>query len=265
MPPAPPRASLTDVVPRRTLIIIAVVLLAVVGTVLAIALSGGDDDGGSGKNAGGPGTAADRRPATGSAPDADGSGTPASQDPATGADGQQPGDDDAGDADDDADDKKRSGAPEGYRNVSYDRHQFSMALPEGWKAHPVRVGGRVYEGGRIYRGDAEFPRVQVDFNDSPRSDAAAAWRSSESGARSSMPGYRGLGISSVEWRGYPTVADWRFERQQGGKRVRVLNRGFKKDDDQGYAIMVTCEKDKWDEEECRTLRNTAFQTFHPTG
>ena len=44
-PPRPvPRAPLTDVVPRRTLVIIAVVVaLAVLGTVLALTLNGGDD------------------------------------------------------------------------------------------------------------------------------------------------------------------------------------------------------------------------------
>ncbi|WP_107430084.1 serine/threonine-protein kinase, partial [Streptomyces murinus] len=45
LPPRPvPKASLTDVVPRRTLVVVAVVVaLAVIGTVLAVALSGGDD------------------------------------------------------------------------------------------------------------------------------------------------------------------------------------------------------------------------------
>ncbi|MGC5410917.1 serine/threonine protein kinase, partial [Streptomyces sp. DT225] len=54
-PVTPPRASLTDVVPRRTLAIIAaVIVLAVLGTVLALTLGGGDDtpDDSGGKNAG---------------------------------------------------------------------------------------------------------------------------------------------------------------------------------------------------------------------
>ncbi|MEU1161648.1 protein kinase, partial [Streptomyces sp. NPDC005921] len=50
-----PRAPITDVVPKRTLVIIAVVVvLAVLGTVLALTLGGGDDDDskGSGKSGG---------------------------------------------------------------------------------------------------------------------------------------------------------------------------------------------------------------------
>ncbi|MFH8366148.1 protein kinase [Streptomyces sp. NPDC018031] len=270
-PPAPPRASITDVVPRRTLIIIAVVVaLAVLGTVLAVALNGDDGEAG-GKNAGGreSGAAAGREPGgTGSDPDADGSEQPTGQQSPSTKPSDEPRNDDDADADgkDGKDDgKEKNRLPDGYAPLSYGRHHFTMALPEGWKAHSISVNGQVYDGGRIYRGAAEFPRVQVDFNSSPRSDAAAAWRAAEGGARGSMPGYRGLGIATVDWRGYPTVADWRFERRQGGQTVRVVNRGFKKDGDQGYAIMITCEKDKWDEPECKTLRNTAFKTFKPTG
>ncbi|WP_413796791.1 hypothetical protein [Streptomyces iranensis] len=79
-----------------------------------------------------------------------------------------------------------------------------------------------------------------------------------------MSGYKGLGIKSVDWHGYPTVADWEFERDQDGKRVRVLNRGFKADSSHGFAILITCEASKWDDKECVTLRRTAFDTFKIT-
>jgi eukaryotic-like serine/threonine-protein kinase len=76
-------------------------------------------------------------------------------------------------------------------------------------------------------------------------------------------GYRKISIKSVSWRGYPTVGDWQFERDEDGVRVRVLNRGFRVDDSHGYAIMITCKAGEWDDDECRTLRKTAFSTFKP--
>ncbi|WFB07880.1 protein kinase [Streptomyces sp. LX-29] len=277
-PPSPPRASITDVVPRRTLVIIAVVVaLAIVGTVLAIVLSGGDSDNSGAKNTSastGAGAGADKD--QGDAGDKgvenkDGSGS--SADSQQGQAGEEPqsdaeeGSDDAesddkkpeDDAEKDADkgDAGKDALPSGYERLQDEAFHFVMGLPKGWDGHPVPN----YSGGRIYRSSDQFPRVQIDFNPNPKDDAAAAWRAAEPGARQTMSGYRGLGIKEVDWRGFPTVADWQFERDQGGTRVRVLNRGFKVDDSHGYAIMITCEKDKWDDEECQALRKTAFASF----
>jgi hypothetical protein len=84
------------------------------------------------------------------------------------------------------------------------------------------------------------------------------------GTRSLSDGYKHLGIKTVEYNGYPTVADWSFERNQKGMRIRVLNRGFKADAKHGYSIMVSCKASEWDGAECRTLRDTAFATFKQT-
>ncbi|MFC0600453.1 protein kinase [Streptomyces palmae] len=266
-PPAPPRASITDVVPRRTLLIVAVgIALAVIATVLAITLSG-DDSQDSGK---GTGTAAGSAKGSGTASGSDdhpnqGGSQPADPSASAGQDDSQgSGDEDKGkgkgkDGNDDSGKGDRR-LPAGFAVLKGGDHHFTIALPKGWTPHSIPN----YGGGRIYRGGSDFPRVQVDYNSSPKSDAAAAWRSAAPGAARTMPGYRGLGIRTVEWRGYDTVADWSFERRQNGTTVRVLNRGFKTDDTHGYAIMITCEKDKWDEKECRTLRQTAFKTFRPT-
>lgn len=103
----------------------------------------------------------------------------------------------------------------------------------------------------------------MDFTSSPGDSAEAAWRAQEQSVRDSSTDYERLSIESVEWRDYPTVADWEFERTEDGQRVRVLNRGFVVDEDHGYAIMITCPADEWDGAECRTLRETAFETFQP--
>ncbi|MFH8985152.1 serine/threonine-protein kinase [Streptomyces varsoviensis] len=254
-PSMPPRASITDVVPKRTLLVVAVVVvLAVVGTVLAVALSG-DDDGsdksGSGAKNGKAASAGSAPAAAGGAKDEKGTGQPtvsASTDDAARRPARTAGAD---------------GLPEGYEPVKNGEYHFSIAMPKGWK----QTGTAGEHSGAIYSAAGGFPRLQVDFGAQPQSDAAASWHAAENGARNGgMPGYEGISIAPVDkWpgHGYPTVADWVFERDQNGKRVQVVNRGFKVDDSHGYAIMITCEKDKWKDAQCRELREAAFASFKP--
>nr|WP_206506426.1 serine/threonine-protein kinase [Streptomyces chrestomyceticus] len=246
-PAGPPRASVTDVVPRRTLVIAAVVVvLAVLGTVLAFALSGGDEKD-SGRAAGADKAATG---AVGSAPASAGdtADEPADGTPGGGQNGQngKPGGD-----------GKDKAVPQGYGTVSHPGFHFAVALPSGWKQ--TDTAGQ--NSGAIFSASGGFPRVQIDYNAKPGSDAAAAWRSLEPAVRGSVQDYRRIDIKPIAWRGYPTVADWSFTRKQSGQDVRVLNRGFRADDQHGYAIMVTCKADAWDAAECRNLRDTAFATF----
>ncbi|MGW1073810.1 protein kinase domain-containing protein [Streptomyces sp. NPDC002537] len=223
------KASVMEVVPRRTLVIVAVVVvLAVIGTVLAFAMNNnGGDKGAEGK---GVGTASASVPG----------GPPGA------VTGGQPG----------------TAGKASFARVENDAYQFEIDMPKGWQ----QTGTAGDHSGAVYSAAGGFPRLQVDFGPDPQSDAAKAWREAETGAKRSMKNYKGLGIDEVHgWDGrdYPTVADWSFERDQDGKRVRVLDRGFKVDDDHGYAIMITCEKAKWDGPECRELRETALRTFTP--
>ncbi|MFF8499787.1 serine/threonine-protein kinase [Streptomyces anulatus] len=277
-PAASTRASITDVVPRRTLAIIAaVVALAILGTVLALTL-GDDADKGGGRGD----TAASAGASSGGADDKgddtgggsagekgggqkEGQGTDdgrASEDP-TGDDADGSG------ADDSTDDDSTDGAadpgdalPAGYEQVTDTRFRFTMAMPEGFKRTAIAGSnsGGIYNDKR-----GSFPRVQVDFNSSPKDDAVAAWRGAVGSAKVLSDGYKHGGIKKVEYNGYPTVADWTFERSHNGVRVKVLNRGFKVDAKRGYSIMISCKVDEWDGDECRTLRETAFATFTPTG
>ncbi|MFD8331716.1 serine/threonine-protein kinase [Streptomyces solisilvae] len=279
----PPRASITDVVPKRTLIIIAVVVaLAVLGTVLAIVLSDGGDGGGSAKG----GSGGDKSTSAGASGDTkdgqgtDKSGQSAGESPKAGNSGGKSGEQPGKDASEAADDNSgkggggsgddggggkgkenggKGGLPDGYRTVKSSDFPFSMAMPEGWSVHSGS-----YSGSRKYYGGSSIPRIQIDFTNSPRSDAAADWHKGEENARRTMSGYKGLGIKSIDWNGYPTVADWEFERNQDGKRVRAINRGFKADGSHGFAILITCEASKWNDKECTTLRQTAFDTFKIT-
>ncbi|QLE72539.1 serine/threonine protein kinase [Streptomyces rectiverticillatus] len=253
------RKPILETVPRRTLVVAAVVVvLAVLGTVLAFALSGGDDEGGKeGKSAtkhvpsAGASGKADAQGKGGkdlkvkSASAAASAGAAASASVSVSVPGGQGGPDIAG-----------------FKRIENDEYHFTIAVPEGWK----QTGTAGEHSGAIYSASGGFPRVQVDFGSDPKSDAAKEWRDADAGARHSMPNYKGLSVQEIRgWEGhdYPTIADWSFERDQNGRRVQVLNRGFKVDDERGYAIMITCEKGKWGDAECRALRDAAFRTFTP--
>ncbi|WTB23028.1 protein kinase [Streptomyces virginiae] len=280
--PSPVKAPLTDVMQRRTIVLAAaalVVVLAVVGSLIAYAFS--DDDkktkdeskGGNGKPT--PAASAPKDPGTGGAggtsPKPSGNtgetggnangtaGTGASAGTGTGAGGQQT---PAASQGQGATSGGAGGAlPPGFfveRNFGF---HFTMAMPEGFKQ--TATAGE--NSGGIYSRDGGFPRIQVDYTDKPGDDARLAWVKSAPAVAGSSTNYRPIRIDTVDYRGYPTVADWEFEREQKGIRVRVLNRGFKLDATHGYAIMISCAADQWDGAECTQMRNVAFETFQPLG
>ncbi|WKN16862.1 serine/threonine protein kinase [Streptomyces sp. JUS-F4] len=276
-PPAPPastRASITDVVPRRTLAIIAaVVALAILGTILALTLGDGDGNGGKDDTAASAGASAggadgDKGDTGGGSAGGKGDGQKEGQGKEDGRASEDPSgegsDDPKGDAPegDEGDDPAAGDSlPAGYEEVTDTRFHFTMAMPGDFK----RTGIAGTNSGGIYNAaQGSFPRVQVDFNSSPKDDAAAAWRGAVGSAKVLSDGYKHGSIKKVEYNGYPTVADWTFERNHNGVRVRVLNRGFKVDAKRGYSIMISCKIDEWDGDACRTLRDTAFATFTPT-
>ncbi|MGW1927528.1 serine/threonine protein kinase, partial [Streptomyces massasporeus] len=149
--------------------------------------------------------------------------------------------------------------PAGYTLVTNDRFHFSMAMPASFEVRSIPG----YSGGGIFSESGGFPRIQVDFNSSPKDNAAAAWELGKIGVAATSKNYKHFGIRTVSYKGYPTVADWEFERTQQGMRVHVLNRGFKVDATHGYSIMVSCKAEEWNGAECKTLRDTAFATFSP--
>lgn len=276
-PRPPARASLTDVVPRRTLVIVAVVAaLAVLGTVLAVALNGPDGKpqgrstdetsassgattGGDAKGGTDKGRTADPGQGTTPSPGAGQSDGPTPDSGKGNDDGDDDGQDDSDDSKTDGPPKGGASLPEGYVKVSDDRFHFTMAMPKGFARNDI---AGVSSGG-IYNRNGGYPRVQVDFNASPKDDASAAWAAARLGVAATSNNYKHLGIRPVDYNGYPTTADWEFERDSNGMRTHVLNRGFKVDAKRGYSIMVTCKASEWNGKECRTLRETAFDTFKP--
>ncbi|MFJ8658036.1 protein kinase [Streptomyces sp. NPDC093795] len=282
--PTPARASLTDVVPRRTLVIIAAVaVLALLGTIFAVSLNGGGDGDNQGKETGG--TTASAGASAGGDASGGSAGSDGGKGETPGGPGQQggaqPGDDGstgAGSTGTDGTTGSTGGSngngvtpsgkpggdtgaqlPAGYTLVTNERFHFSMAMPSTFKARAIPG----YSGGAVFSESGGFPRIQVDFNASPKDDAAAAWELGKIGVAATSKGYKHFGIRTVSYKGYPTVADWEFERVQQGMRVHVLNRGFKVDARHGYSIMISCKAEEWNGAECRTLRETAFATFSP--
>ncbi|WP_340558751.1 serine/threonine-protein kinase [Streptomyces sp. GSL17-111] len=260
---------------------IAIVVLGVLGAVLAFTLNSGDGDEqdppGSSDTADSGGTGEDEgdgaeKPGNGDQADrgksADGAGAEGAD--ASGAeDGGSDGGEDAKGEDGDAaargggDDGGEDGAdaaPEGYATVTDEQFRFAMALPEGWER--VRIAGQ--NSGGVYAAESgAAPSVQVDYTNAPGDDAVAAWEQLERAVKGTFPQYERVGLEEVAWRDYPTVADWSYEYTRDGERMRALNRGFRVDGGRGHAILVTCQADEWDGKECRTLRETAFDTFEP--
>lgn len=242
---------------RRTLTVAAVAVAAVLALLAVFALDRGGDKGGA-KSDGG--AASSGKGGADRSKDKD---VPDAEKKDKGGEGRKenpPPKPSASSGGEDEEDESGGGPslPDDYTRVTDKRFHFSMAMPEGFK--PSGVAGR--NSGAKYS-DGGLPKIQVDFSSQPLKDAAAGWRAQEPAVKGSSSGYKRISIKSVSWRGYPTVGDWQFERDEDGDRVRVLNRGFRVDDSHGYAIMITCKADKWDDEECRTLRKTAFKTFEP--
>ncbi|MEU3189317.1 serine/threonine-protein kinase [Streptomyces sp. NPDC006992] len=244
----------------RTLAIAAAAVLAVVLVIVLIVVNSGGDSGGKGSGA------ADSSAGNGEGGTREGEQATAGK---AGQDGDTSGDDGQGSGEDkgegEKDDKKGeedgSALPDGYALVKDSRFHFSVALPEGWK--PAGIAGK--NSGRKYASPGGgYPRIQIDHTSSPGGDAVGAWRDLESAVKGSSSGYESLGIKKVEWRDYPTVADWQFLRKENGKKVHALDRGFKVDGKNGYAILITCEADAWEDKACTTLRKAAFETFEPS-
>ncbi|WP_340385173.1 serine/threonine-protein kinase [Streptomyces sp. SS7] len=255
LPPRPvPKAPLTDVVPKRTLVIIAVVVvLAVLGTVLALTLGGGDDDtaSGSGKSGGstvatgGAGASAETKGDDSDGSRADGS-TPRS---GSGASGSTPGNTTAaGGSGSDVsatDDSRAATTHEGTR--------YSIGLPTGWKFQTSGAAGDRFTG-------PDGQRLLVAWTTTPKDDPVADWKNQERYMQRSN--YRKIRIQAVNYRGWNT-ADWEFTYAEGGTAYRVVDRGFVVSDSQGYALMYTAKAGTWSTELRKSTWQTLTDTFTP--
>ncbi|MFB6768945.1 protein kinase [Streptomyces sp. NPDC056337] len=252
-----PRAPLTDVVPRRTLIVIAViVVLAVLGTVLALTLGGDDEKGAEGGNGGKPVASAGP---SGETKQDDEGGTEtdgAASDPATDGDASGAPDGGAsasGDADGGSPD---AGKSEGEKDVAATHkggQGYRIGLPEGWKFASTGASGDRFTG-------PGGQKLLVAWTSTPKGDPVADWKNQERYMVRSQ--YKKIRIEKVGYRGWNT-ADWEFTYADGGTRYRTVDRGFVVNDHQGYALMYTAKADDWDGDLRRDTWQTLTKSFEP--
>ncbi|MEU3276904.1 serine/threonine-protein kinase [Streptomyces antibioticus] len=255
-----PRAPLTDVVPKRTLVIIAVVVaLAVLGTVLALVFNGGDDD-----SAGGPANGGGARTVASGSPSADtkddekgGTGTDGSASDGSAA-GSTPGDDatvDSGTATNgstgatEVSDTGKGGAVSTYKGGQ----GYSIGLPDGWKFESTDSAGDRFTG-------PDGQKLLVAWTSTPKGDPVADWRSQERYMTRSQ--YKKIRIAAVDYRGWNT-ADWEFTYQENGTKYRTVDRGFVVSDSQGYALMYTAKAAQWGSELRKSTWKALTETFTP--
>lgn len=262
LPPRPvPRAPLTDVVPKRTLVIIAVVIvLAVIGVVLAFTL-GGDDDGSKGskhtsgakadssvsasasastgtkKDSGDTGSTGGAQ--TDSTATASASGSTASS--GTGA---------SGGSGDEAD-----GSSGGAAVVkTYKGSQgFSIGLPAGWSYQSTDSAGV-----RLTGPDGQ--KLLIAWTSTPKNNPVADWQNQEQYMTRS--GYTRIRIEKVDYRSWNT-ADWEFTYEDGGTKYRTIDRGFVVNSHLGYALMYTAKAANWGTELRKDTWTTLTKTFEP--
>ncbi|MFF7469501.1 protein kinase [Streptomyces sp. NPDC008092] len=267
-----PKAPLTDVVPRRTLVIIAVVVvLAVLGTVLAIVLNGGDGDSkGSGKSGGSKavasaGASASSGSGSGSG-STSGSGDSTKQDTSGGTrtDGDASAADTSGSDDSDgsgddassASNSSGSGSDSGSAPVvqTYKGGQgYSIGLPKGWKFQTSSSAGDRFTG-------PDGQKLLIAWTSTPKDDPVADWENQERYMVRSQ--YQKIRIAQVSYRSWNT-ADWEFTYVDGGTEYRTIDRGFVVSSKQGYALMYTAKADDWSSELRKDTWKTLTASFQP--
>ncbi|MGW5368119.1 serine/threonine-protein kinase [Streptomyces sp. NPDC004009] len=260
LPPRPvPRAPLTDVVPRRTLVIIvAVVALAVLGTVLALVIGGGgSDDRGSGAAPSAPSSVKEDKGASGKA-GADGGtrtdGTtpaPASTGPSSDAASASASGDDHSGSSGSSGSKGDGGAP--VESTHKSGQGYSIGLPKGWKYQSTGAAGDRYTG-------PDGQKLLVAWTSTPKNDPVADWKNQERSMVRSQ--YQRIRIEKVGYRGWNT-ADWEFTYSDGGTRYRTIDRGFVVNDHLGHALMYTAKAAKWDGDLRERTWRTLTKSFEP--
>ncbi|MFI7393610.1 serine/threonine-protein kinase [Streptomyces tendae] len=253
-----PRAPLTDVVPRRTLIIIAVVVaLAVLGTVLALTL-GGDDDKGAEGGSGGKAVASAGASGDTKQDDESGTGTdgaasdPAASEEASGA-APDAGPGASGEAGDTSDDAGKSDDDEDVATTHKGGQGYRIGLPEGWKFTTTGSSGDRFTGPR-------GQKLLVAWTSTPKGDPVADWKNQERYMVRSN--YQKIRIEKVDYRDWNT-ADWEFTYTDGGTKYRTVDRGFVVNDHQGYALMYTAKAADWGDDLRRDTWRTLSKTFVP--
>ncbi|MFF9583865.1 protein kinase [Streptomyces achromogenes] len=256
LPPRPvPKAPLTDVVPKRTLVVIvAVVVLAVLGTVLAFALSDSGDDGKDNGAKPAAGASAEQGKDTAKSPDGgvrtDGASSAST---ATGSAVDAGASPSAGAPDASAASGGEDGGSAPVESTRKGGQGYSIGLPKGWKYQTTGRAGDRYTGPR-------GQKLLVAWTDTPKDDPVADWRNQERGMVRSQ--YHKVRIEKVGYRGWNT-ADWEFTYADDGTTFRTIDRGFVVNDHLGYALMYTARDADWHGDLRKDTWKTLTKSFRP--
>ncbi|MFJ9540378.1 serine/threonine-protein kinase [Streptomyces sp. NPDC101225] len=258
LPPRPvPRAPLSDVVPKRTLVIIAVVVvLAVLGTVLALTLGGDDGKDTNGAKSGGGKPAASASAGASTKEDVSGGtrtdkGGDAAQSDTASSSAGTPGDDPTATGGGAAD--GASGGDGAVKSTHKGSQGYSIGLPKGWKYQSNGAAGDRFTG-------PDGQKLLIAWTSTPKSDPVADWKNQERYMVRSQ--YQRIRIQKVDYRGWNT-ADWEFTYVDGGTKYRTIDRGFVVDGHLGYALMYTAKAANWDSGLRKDTWQTLAKTFEP--
>lgn len=255
-----PRASITDVVPRRTLVVIAlIVVLAVIGTVLALTLGGDDESGNGAQGAGGDRTAAESTPSADTRNDEEGgtrtdgtatasAGGDASAEASPGSTGTGAGSP-GGSQDGGAGGEEKTQVSTTHRS----KQGYSIGLPAGWTYKSSGPAGDRFTG-------PNGQKLLIGWTTTPKDDPVADWKNQEGAMVRSQ--YKRVRIVPVEYRGWKT-ADWEFTYVEGGVAYRAVDRGTVVNDGLGYGLLYTARADAWDGEQRKDTWRTLTETFRP--
>ena len=257
-PRSVPRAPLTDVVPKRTLVIIAVVIvLAVLGVVLAFTLGGGDDSGSkgskhnSGAKAGSSASASanagdntkkdsgDTKSSGGTQTDSTATAPAAGNTASSGTNASGGTGDEAGGA--------------AVVKTYHGSQGFSIGLPAGWSYQSTDSAGARFTG-------PDGQKLLVAWTSTPKGNPVADWTNQEQYMTRS--GYTRIRIEKVDYRSWNT-ADWEFTYDDGGTKYRTIDRGFVVNSHLGYALMYTAKAANWGTELRKDTWTTLTKTFEP--
>ncbi|MFE1323389.1 protein kinase [Streptomyces sp. NPDC058741] len=251
--PAPPRAPLTDVVSRRTILITAVVVaLAVIATVLTIVLSGDGkgSEGAAGKGGGTVATASGGADTKGD--ESDGTRTDGAESepaPSGSAPDKTPGESSGAGAGSDGSAEEDTTEASTYRGSQ----GYSIGLPQGWKYRSSDAAGDRFTG-------PGGQKLLIAWTSTPKGDPVADWKNQERYMRRAQ--YDRVRIEEVDYRGWK-AADWEFTYSDGGTGYRTIDRGFVVSDRQGYALMYTAKAADWDGKQRKQTWQTLTRTFEP--
>jgi serine/threonine protein kinase len=259
LPPRPvPRAPLTDVVPRRTLVIIAVVVaLAVIGTVLALTLGG--DEGSDGAKGGGTKVTASASASAGTKEDksgdsrTDGSTTGSASSEAGAGSANTPSTEESGRSSEGSSGSGDSAGDGAVASTYTGSQGYSIGLPVGWKFQTSSSAGDRFTG-------PDGQKLLIAWTSTPKGDPVADWENQERSMRRSQ--YTKIRIEKVDYRGWNT-ADWEFTYAESGTKYRTIDRGFVVNDHLGYALMYTAKAANWGTELRKDTWQTLARTFEP--